>query len=145
MKLLLNISANLLAEEYPSIDYILTHDCPGVLKYQWKKPGTPARIPPTESELALQKVYDKVYDENTNVMYDMVTTHFFTKQFYVEVWFKTLQYPYKVGFPCYQDAENDSMYHVNNRLDTWGAEFGLPRRLYKTDIDEKEYYKTFPW
>ena len=90
------------------------------------------------------KVYDKVYEENTNVIYDMITTKFYTKRFYVDVYFKTLQYPYRVGFPCFKDADTDSMYHVNNRLDKWGETLGLPRRLYKEDINEKEYYRTFP-
>lgn len=91
-----------------------------------------------------KKVYQKVYEENTNVIYDMITTHFPTKEFYVDVWFKTLQYPYKVGFPCYKDAEPDSMYHVNNRLDTHGEELGLERRMYKTDIAEEDYPTTYP-
>ena len=91
-----------------------------------------------------QKVYQKKYDSNTNVIYDMITTHFYTKEFYVDVWFKTLQYPYKVGFPCYQDASTTSEFHVNNRLDTWGKQLGLERRLYKTNIDERDYPDTFP-
>lgn len=91
-----------------------------------------------------QKVYQKKYDSKTNVIYDMITTHFITKEFYVDVWFKTLQYPYRVGFPCYQAAESDSMFHVNNRLDTYGETLGLERRLYRTDIEEDEYAKTFP-
>lgn len=91
-----------------------------------------------------QKVYQKKYEENTNVIYDMITTHFYAKEFYVEVWFKTLQYPYKVAFPADKNAQNGSMYHVNNRLDEWGTELGLKRRIYKTDIDEKKYAKTFP-
>ena len=91
-----------------------------------------------------QKVYQKKYDSNTNVVYDMITTHFYTKEFYVDVWFKTLQYPYKVGFPCYQDANADSEFHVNNRLDTWGEQLGLKRRLYKSYIEEEEYPNTFP-
>ena len=91
-----------------------------------------------------QKVYQKKYDSSTNVIYDMITTHFYTKEFYVDVWFKTLQYPYKVGFPCYQDASTTSEFHVNNRLDTWGKQLGLERRLYKTNIDEKDYPYTFP-
>lgn len=90
------------------------------------------------------KVYEKKYDKNTNVIYDMITTQFYTKEFYVDVWFKTLQYPYKVAFPCYQDADEDSMYHVNNRLDTWGVPLGLERRLYRKDIPEDEYARTFP-
>lgn len=91
-----------------------------------------------------QKVYEKKYDVDTNVIYDMITTHFYTKEFYVDVWFKTLQYPYKVGFPCTQDADEASMFHVNNRLDTWGEQLGLQRRLYKKDIAEEDYYRTFP-
>lgn len=91
-----------------------------------------------------RKVYQKKYEEKTNVIYDMVTTHFYTKEFYVDVWFKTLQYPYRVGFPAYQDAETDSMYHVNNRLDTWGEQLGLERRLYKKEIKEEDYPYTFP-
>lgn len=91
-----------------------------------------------------QKVYEKKYDTNTNVIYDMITTHFYTKEFYVDVWFKTLQYPYRVGFPCYKDAEDNSMFHVNSRLDTWGEQLGLQRRLYKTNIAEEDYYKTYP-
>lgn len=90
------------------------------------------------------KIYQKKYDKNTNVLYDMITTQIYTYEFYVHVWYKELQYPYKVGFPCYQDADADSMYHVNNRLDTWGEQLGLQRRNYKKNIDEKDYARTFP-
>lgn len=97
-----------------------------------------------KTENGWRKVYEKVYESNTNVLYDMITQQFFTKEFYVNVWYKTLQFPYQVAFPCYKDAEESSMYHVNTRLDEWGEQLGLERRLYKTDIDEKLYYKTFP-
>ena len=90
------------------------------------------------------KVYEKKYDSNTNVVYDMITKQFYTKRFYVDVWFKTLQYPYKVGFPCYRDAEENSEYRVNEKIDIWGEQLGLKRRLYKINIDEKEYANTYP-
>ena len=90
------------------------------------------------------KVYQKKYDKNTNVLYDMITIQVYTKEWYVEVYFKGLEYPYKVGFPCYRDAENDSMYHVNNRLDSWGDLLGLTRRNYKTNIAEQDYPTTYP-
>ena len=90
------------------------------------------------------KVFEKKYEEKTNVLYDMITTQYYAKEFYVDVWFKTLQYPYKVGFPCYQNADKNSMYRVNERLDTWGIQLGLDRRMYKNNIDEKEYYRTYP-
>lgn len=88
--------------------------------------------------------YTKEYQTETNVIYDMITTHFDTKEFYVEVFFRELEYPYKIGFPCYKDADEDSIYHVNNRLDTWGNILGLPRREYKTEINEMDYPFTFP-
>lgn len=90
------------------------------------------------------KVYDKKYDSNTNVVYDMITTQIYTKKFYVDVYFKTLQFPYRVGFPCYKDAEEGSPYHVNTNIDTWGTQLGLDRRTYKTNIPEDEYYRTYP-
>lgn len=90
------------------------------------------------------KVYEKKYDSNTNVVYDMITKQFYTKRFYADVWFKTLQYPYRVGFPCYKGAEENSEYHVNDKIDTWGEQLGLKRRLYRTDIDEEEYANTYP-
>ena len=90
------------------------------------------------------KVYDKKYDSNTNVVYDMITTQIYTKKFYVDVYFKTLQYPYRVGFPCFKDAEEDSAYHVNTGLDVWGVQLGLERRKYKSNIPEEEYYRTYP-
>ena len=91
-----------------------------------------------------KKAYTKEYDVETHVIYDMITIHHYTKQFYVEVWFKGLDYPYQVGFPCWSDEDEDSMFHINTRLDVWGELLGLPRRLYKEDIPEEEYYKTFP-
>lgn len=91
-----------------------------------------------------QKVYQKIYDENTNVVYDMITTQIYTKEFYVDVYFKTIQYPYQVGFPCDKDATSKSPYHVNTKLDKWGDQLGLTRQLYKIDIPEDEYYRTFP-
>lgn len=90
------------------------------------------------------KVYEKKYNRNTNVIHDMITTHLYTKKFYVDVYFKTLQYPYQVGFPCTKDALKYSLYHVNPRLDKWGEVLSLPRRSYKDNIDEKDYYNTYP-
>lgn len=97
-----------------------------------------------KSQNGWQKVYQKKYESNTNVIYDMITTHFFTKNFYVDVYFKTIQYPYRVGFPADKTAEYNSMYHVNNRLDSWGEQLGLSRRLYKEEIPEEDYADTFP-
>ena len=91
-----------------------------------------------------QKAWEKEYEKNTNVVYDRITTQIYTKEFYVDVYFKTLQYPYTVGFPCYKEATLKSPYHVNSRLDKWGEQLGLPRRLYKTEIPTNEYYRTFP-
>ena len=91
-----------------------------------------------------QKAYEKIYDEKTNVIYDMITTQLYTEKFYVEVSFKGVQYPYKVGFPCYREAPKDSMYHINERLDSWGELLGLPRRNYRTNIKEEDYPTTFP-
>lgn len=91
-----------------------------------------------------QLAYTKEYEEGTHVIYDMITIHKYTKQFYVEVWFKGLDFPYQVGFPCWKNEEEGSMFHINTRLDTWGELLGLPRRIYKEDIPEEEYYKTFP-
>lgn len=91
-----------------------------------------------------RKVYEKKYDEKTNVIYDMITTHFYTKKFYVEVYYKGLDYPYKMGFPAYKDAEKDSIYHINTHIDEWGKYFGLERREYKTNIPKEDYPFTFP-
>lgn len=91
-----------------------------------------------------RQVYEKEYKVNTNVIYDMITTHFYTKQFYVEVYYKGLDYPYKVGFPCYKDAKKSSMYHINDNLDEWGKYLGLERRIYKTYIPDEDLPYTFP-
>ena len=91
-----------------------------------------------------KKVYEKKYQSDTHVVYDMITTRFYTKKFYVEVWFKGIDYPYTVGFPAYKDADASSMYHVNSELDTLGELLSLPRRIYKTDIPEEDYPFTFP-
>lgn len=91
-----------------------------------------------------RKVYEKEYDPKTAVVYDMITTHFYTKKFYVEVFFEGVDYPYQVGFPCDKDASEDSMYHINDNIDKWGEYFGLKRRLYKTNIAEEDYPFTYP-
>ena len=91
-----------------------------------------------------QKASEKVYIEDTNVVYDMITTKFNTKKFYVDVWYKGLDYPYRVGFPAEKNADDDSIYHVNKELDTWGQYFGLKRRTYKENIPEKDYPYTYP-
>ncbi len=91
-----------------------------------------------------RKVYEKPYDPKTEVIYDRITTHFYTKKFYVEVFFEGLDHPYQVGFPCYKDAEKDSMYHINENIDEWGKYFGLPRRKYRENIVEEDYPFTFP-
>ena len=91
-----------------------------------------------------KKVYQKKYIENTDVIYDMITTHFYTKEFYVEVWFDNLSIPYTVGFPCFKDAEPNSKYHVYDKLDEYGELLGLQRRDYRTTITEEEYPFTYP-
>ena len=91
-----------------------------------------------------RKVYTKEYLKKTNVLHDMITTHFYTQKFYVEVFFKGLDYPYKIGFPCYKDAPEDSMYHVNTHLDQWSDYLGLKRRIYKDKIPPEDYPFTFP-
>ena len=91
-----------------------------------------------------QKVSEKVYIESTNVIYDMITTKFNTKKFYVDVWYKGLDYPYRVGFPADKNADDESIYHVNKELDTWGEYFGLKRRFYKENIPEEDYPYTYP-
>ena len=91
-----------------------------------------------------RKVYEKEYDVNTDVIYDMITTHLYTKQFYAEVYFKGLDYPYKVGFPATKNAKSDSIYHINEHIDQWGEYLGLQRRDYKTDIPDEDYPFTYP-
>lgn len=91
-----------------------------------------------------RKVYEKKYDKNTNVIYDMITTQFYTKKFYVHVYYKGLDYPYIVGFPAYKDAKKRSIYHINEHIDEWGKYLGLKRRLYKTNIPDEDYPFTFP-
>ena len=91
-----------------------------------------------------RKVWGKEYSKDTIVIHDMITTHLFTKKFYVEVSYHGLDFPYKIGFPCHKDAEEGSEYHVNNRLDKWGEYFGLKRRIYRENISEEDYPKTFP-
>lgn len=91
-----------------------------------------------------RKVYEKKYDVNTDVIYDMITTHLYTKQFYVEAYFKGLDYPYKVGFPATKNAKSDSIYHINEHIDQWGEYLGLQRRDYKTNIPDEDYPFTYP-
>lgn len=91
-----------------------------------------------------QKASEKKYIEDTNVIYDMITTKFPVKKFYVDVWYKGLDYPYRVGFPAQKNADDESIYHVNKELDTWGEYFGLKRRFYKENIPEKDYPYTYP-
>ncbi len=91
-----------------------------------------------------QKASEKKYIEDTNVIYDMITTKFNTKKFYVDVWYKGLDYPYRVGFPAQKNADDGSIYHVNKELDTWGEYFGLKRRFYKENILEEDYPYTYP-
>ena len=91
-----------------------------------------------------RKVYQKEYDVTTNVIYDMITTQFFTKKFYVKVYYKGLDYPFTIGFPCDKDEPIESIYHVNRSLDRWGVLLGMPRRKYKVNIPEEDYPFTFP-
>lgn len=101
-------------------------------------------FPYNQISTGLRKVYEKEYDPKTNVVYDMITTHFYTKKFYVHVYYKGIDFPYKVGFPCTKDAKSDSIYHVNTNLDEWGVYFGLPRREYRENISDEDYPFTFP-
>ena len=101
-------------------------------------------FPFNEGASGWKKIGAKTYEPNTRVIYDMITIQHYTRKFYAKVWFKGLDYPYKVGFPCWRDEDEDSIYHVNPRLDVWGEYLGLPRRMYKDNILEEDYYKTFP-
>lgn len=101
-------------------------------------------LPFREEVNGWKKTYEKKYADKSTVIYDMITTHIFTKKFYVDVWFKALDYPYRVGFPCYKDAPQDSSFHINTELDSMGEILGLPRREYKQNIPEEDYPYTFP-
>lgn len=101
-------------------------------------------FPENKKYNGMKKVYTKEYDPQTTVIYDMITTQFFTEKFYVEVYFKDVVHPYTIGFPCYKDAATDSIYHVNTELDALGDLLELQRREYKTNIPEEDYPFTFP-
>ena len=101
-------------------------------------------LPFREEVNGWKKTYEKQYKEESIVIYDMITTHIATKKFYVDVWFKGLEYPYRVGFPCYKDAPEDSSFHINKELDSMGEILGLPRREYKQNIPEEDYPFTYP-
>lgn len=91
-----------------------------------------------------KQIFTKNYGTKSAVVTDLLTTKFPTKIFYVNVKFRNIDKEYSVGFPQYGDIDIDSIHYINTHLDEWGDILGLPRRIYRTDIQEEEYKRTFP-
>ena len=88
-------------------------------------------------------LWEKEYSENTRTVYDRITKQYDCERFYVQVQYYGLGLPISIGFPQEQYS-SDVSFQINDRLDYWGAIYGLPRRHYKPHITEDEEPYTFP-
>lgn len=88
-------------------------------------------------------LWEKEYSEKTRTVYDRITKQYDCERFYIQVQYYGIGVPVTIGFPQEQYASNVA-FQINDRLDYWGAIYGLPRRHYKPHLSEDDEPYTFP-
>lgn len=98
---------------------------------------------PFNNKSGYEFLWEKNYSYSSRTTYDRITKQFDCERFYIQVKFHGIGTPLSKGFPQLYD-ETNPIFRPNSILDKWGKVFGLPRRLYRTDITEDEEPFTFP-
>lgn len=88
-------------------------------------------------------VWEKNYPESSRIVYDKIATQFDFERFYIQVKFKGIGSALFFGFPQ-EVLPSNGAFMLNENLDKWGNIYGMPRRIYRTDISESEEPFTFP-
>ena len=89
-------------------------------------------------------LWEKVYGYEDRIVYDRITKQYDCEIFYAEIKLYGLPAPIYVGFPQSTADSTEGVFTVNGALDYWGDIFKIPRRFYKTDIEEEEERYCFP-
>lgn len=98
---------------------------------------------PFNNKSGYKFLWEKTYSEESRTVYDRITKQFDCERFFIQVKFHGIGVPLTKGFP--QDFnETNQAFRPNPNLDKWGKIYGLPRRVYRTDITEDEEPYTFP-
>lgn len=88
-------------------------------------------------------LWEKTYDIDDRIVFDRITKQFDCETFYIQVKFHGIGIPLTYGFPQ-EEYHTNVAFNTNKVLDKWGKIFGLPRRYYKTHINDDEEPFTFP-
>lgn len=88
-------------------------------------------------------LWEKTYDIDDRIVFDRITKQFDCETFYIQVKFHGIGIPLTYGFPQ-EEYHSNAAFNTNKVLDKWGKIFGLPRRYYKTHINDDEEPFTFP-
>ena len=98
---------------------------------------------PFNNKAGYKYLWEKQYTEESRTTYDRITKQYDCERFYIQVKFYGIGTPLTKGFPQEYEGTNATFF-PNPNLDKWGKIYGLPRRIYKTDITEDEEPYTFP-
>lgn len=89
-------------------------------------------------------LWEKTYAYNDRIVYDKIAKQYDCEIFYAEIKLYGLPAPIYVGFPASRADSTEGVFSLNKNLDYWGDIFHIPRREYKTDIEEEEERYCFP-
>ncbi len=88
-------------------------------------------------------LWQKEYSSQSKTVYDRITKQYDCERFYIQIQYYGIGIPINIGFPQEQYSSNVA-FQINDRLDYWGAIYGLPRRHYKPHLTEDDEPYTFP-
>lgn len=98
---------------------------------------------PFNNKQGYECVWKKQYTLESRTTFDQITKQFDCERFFIKVKFHGIGTPLQKGFPQ-EELASELMFQPNPHLDKWGKFFGMPRRVYRTDITEDEEPYTFP-
>ena len=88
-------------------------------------------------------LWEKQYNIDDRVVYDRITKQYDCERFYVQIKLHGIGAPITYGFPQ-EELSGNPAFAINDKLDKWGKIYGLPRRIYRSDIKSDEERNTFP-
>ena len=89
-------------------------------------------------------LWEKTYAYQDRIVYDKIAKQYDCEIFYAEIKIYGLPAPIYIGFPATLEDSVEGIFTLNSNLDYWGDVFHMPRRHYKTDIQEEQERYCFP-
>lgn len=89
-------------------------------------------------------LWEKTYAYQDRIVYDKIAKQYDCEIFYAEIKIYGLPAPIYIGFPATLEDSAEGIFTLNSNLDYWGDIFHMPRRHYKTDIQEEQERYCFP-